>query len=99
MAAVSSARRIGAIAMRSLADTLVCIFVIAGYAAAADVRTIAGTGKAGYSGDGSSAVKGELNNPYGITQGPDGALYICEVDNHVVRRLDLKSHTLSTVVG
>ena len=85
--------------MRSLADTLVCIFVIAGYAAAADIRTIAGTGKAGYSGDGSSAVKGELNNPYGITQGPDGALYICEVDNHVVRRLDLKSHTLSTVVG
>ena len=66
---------------------------------AADIRTIAGTGKAGHSGDGGPATSGELNNPYGLTIGPDGGLYICEVDSNVIRRLDLKTRTLSTVVG
>ncbi len=76
------------------------VFVLAGVALrAADIRTIAGTGKPGHSGDGGSAVAGELNNPYGLTIGPDGALYICEVDNNVIRRLDLKTRKLSTVVG
>ena len=31
--------------------------------------------------------------------GPDGALYICDIDNHRVRRLDLKSGEISTVAG
>ena len=66
---------------------------------AATVTTIAGTGKAGYSGDGGPALSGLLNNPYGMTIGPDGALYFCEVDNHIVRRLDLKTHKLSSVAG
>lgn len=80
----------------ALAGLLVlCATVLQG----AEIRTIAGTGKPGYAGDGGPAVDAELNNPYGMSIGPDGALYICEVDNHVVRRLDLKTHTLSTVAG
>jgi len=63
------------------------------------ITTIAGTGVAGFSGDGGPGTQGQINNPYGLTIGPDGALYFCEVDNHRVRRLDLKSHTLSTVAG
>src|SRR5579884_3187108 len=68
-------------------------------ARSAEIRTIAGTGKPGYSGDGGPGVSGELNNPYGLTIGPDGALYFCEVDNNVVRRLDLQTNRLSTVAG
>ena len=56
------------------------------------IATIAGDGTPGY-----SATR--INNPYGLTIGPDGALYFCEVDNHRVRRLDLETHTLSTVAG
>ena len=66
---------------------------------AAEVKTIAGAGKAGYSGDGGPAASAELNNPFGVTIGPDGALYFCEYGNHVIRRLDLKTRRVSTVAG
>jgi streptogramin lyase len=66
---------------------------------AATVKTIAGTGAAGYTGDGGPGTSAQLANPYGLVTGPDGALYICEVDNHVIRRLDLKKGTVSTVAG
>src|SRR5437660_852697 len=49
------------------------------------ITTIAGTGRPGNSG-------AQINNPYGLTIGPDGALYFCEVDNQRVRRLDLQTH-------
>lgn len=41
----------------------------------------------------------EVRNPYGLTIGPDGALYICEIDRHVVSRLDLKTRKLTIVAG
>ena len=56
------------------------------------ITTIAGDGAPGYSAT-------QINNPYGLTVGPDGALYFCEVDNHRVRRLDLRTHMLSAVAG
>src|SRR5258708_26699738 len=68
-------------------------------AAPKHITTIAGTGTAGFWGDGGPGTAGQVNNPYGLTIGPDGALYFCEVDNHRVRRLDLKTHMLSTVAG
>jgi streptogramin lyase len=66
---------------------------------AAEISTIAGTGVSGHSGDGGPAVKAQLANPYGLVVGPDGALYICEVDNHRIRRVDLKTGAISTVAG
>ena len=57
-----------------------------------EVQTIIGTGQPGFSAT-------QINNPYGLTLGPDGALYICEIGNHVVRRLDLKTHELTVIAG
>jgi DNA-binding beta-propeller fold protein YncE len=68
-------------------------------AAPKTVATLAGTGAAGFSGDGGPGIAGQINNPYGLVVGPDGALYFCEIGNHRVRRLDLKTHQLSTVAG
>src|SRR4051812_39977899 len=56
------------------------------------ITTLVGTGKPGY--DDTS-----LNNPYGLVIGPDKALYFCDIDNHVVRRLDLSTKKLTTVAG
>ncbi len=83
--------------MRSRIVLLAAVAVFA--AAPRKVTTIAGTGIAGYSGDGGPGDRAQLNNPYGLTMGPDGALYICEVDSHVVRRLDLGTRRISTVAG
>jgi sugar lactone lactonase YvrE/dienelactone hydrolase len=68
-------------------------------ATAATTVTIAGTGVAGFSGDGGDGKKAQVNNPYGLVVGPDGALYFCEIGTHRIRRLDLRTNTISTVVG
>jgi DNA-binding beta-propeller fold protein YncE len=86
------------VTVRFLHLILFLLLVLAGAATAADVRTIAGTGKAGFSGDGGPASNAQLDNPYGIARGPDGALYACDMGNHRVRRIDADG-TITTVAG
>ena len=54
---------------------------------AESVTTVAGTGVKGFSGDGGRAVEAQMDNPFAIARGPDGALYICDVENHRIRRI------------
>lgn len=63
------------------------------------IDTVAGTGRAENNGDEGEGVKSNIGQPFGVEVGPDGALYITEVINHRVRRLDLKSGRISTVAG
>lgn len=66
------------------------------------VRTIAGTGVAGYEYEGETGLPGTtapVNNPYGIISGTDGALYFCEVDTGRIRCLALDTGLLFTVAG
>ena len=77
----------------------VCFLAAGLFAAPKTVKTLAGTGTAGYSGDGGPASAARINNPYGLSIGPDGALYVCEIGNHVIRRTDLKTGVISTVAG
>jgi uncharacterized protein (TIGR03437 family) len=51
------------------------------------VSTIAGTGVAGFAGDGAGAVSAELGYPSDICIGPGGALYVADLGNNRVRRL------------
>ena len=62
------------------------------------IATLAGTGVPGHSGDNRPAAQSLLANPYGLVRGPDGALYICEVDNHVIRRV-ARDGTITTAAG
>ena len=51
------------------------------------ISTVAGTGVAGYSGDGGPAVKAQLNMPYGIILDKDDNLLIADSDNNVIRKM------------
>jgi streptogramin lyase len=62
------------------------------------VSTFAGTGASGFSGDGGPAIEAEINDPYGIVRGPDGAIWFCEHNGHRVRRI-ASDGIISTVVG
>ena len=66
---------------------------------AAEIHTVAGTGQAGFSGDQGPATAAQINNPYGLRIGPDGAMYLCEIGNHRIRRVDLKTGIIGTFAG
>ena len=63
------------------------------------IQTIAGTGTAGYSGDGGQGTQAQLKSPHSIQFGPDGSLYICDIGNHVIRRMDMETGVISTFAG
>jgi DNA-binding beta-propeller fold protein YncE len=63
------------------------------------LKLVAGTGEMGYSGDGGAALFAKFNGPKGIAYSPEGALYISDTENHVIRRIDLRNGMISTVVG
>ena len=63
------------------------------------ITTVAGTGQAGYSGDGGPANKAQLKQPHSIQFGPDGSLYICDIGNNVIRKVDMRSGNISTFAG
>jgi trimeric autotransporter adhesin len=51
------------------------------------VTTVAGTGSAGYAGDGGAAPSAELNLPFGVATDSAGNLYIADENNHVIRKV------------
>lgn len=50
------------------------------------IRTVAGTGTAGFSGDGGPALRAELRGPKHISVDADGTVLIADTENHVIRR-------------
>jgi sugar lactone lactonase YvrE len=63
------------------------------------LKTIAGTGNAGFSGDGGSALKAEFNGLSGIAFAKDGSLLICDSRNNRIRRVDLITGIVETIAG
>jgi sugar lactone lactonase YvrE len=78
---------------------LVCVSLEGAAATTAVVDTIVGTGQPGNNGDEGAASEINVGQTFGVTFGPDGHLYVTEVENHRVRRLDLATKRISTVAG
>ncbi len=84
----------------NLYHAVILVLVIShGSMDAQETVTIAGTGVAGYGGDGDRGVLAQIDQPFGLVIGPDGDLYFCEVGSHVIRRLNLISGRISTAAG
>lgn len=62
------------------------------------ISTVAGTGIAGFGGDGGPATAAHLNGPWAIAVDGAGALYVAELRNDRVRRIDV-SGVITTVAG
>src|SRR5438105_4829808 len=62
------------------------------------LTVIAGNGTYGFSGDGGLATSAKLFIPYGVAAGGAGNLYIADLANQRVRRVDT-SGTITTVAG
>ncbi|MBX2907120.1 MAG: Ig-like domain-containing protein [Taibaiella sp.] len=61
------------------------------------IHTIAGSGTAGFSGDGGPASAAQLNNPAGILVHSDGSIYVADQFNCRIRRIS--GGTISSYAG
>ena len=64
----------------------------------ATIHHVAGTGEQGYSGDGGPARVAKLAGPKGLAWA-GGSLYVADTENHVIRRIDLETGLITTVLG
>jgi DNA-binding beta-propeller fold protein YncE len=64
------------------------------------MEAVAGTGEAGFGGDGGPAAKALFKQPHSIVFDPSGkSLLICDIGNHRIRRIDLASGVIETFAG
>ncbi len=63
------------------------------------ITAIAGTGTAGFSGDGGLATSATLNSPRGVTVDGAGNVYFADAFNQRIRKVDAATGIISTVAG
>jgi sugar lactone lactonase YvrE len=66
---------------------------------AGKIRTVAGTGEAGFSGDGGPARAVRLSGPKHISVDADDAVLIVDTENHAIRRYSPADGTISRIAG
>ena len=67
-------------------------------ASTGNISTVAGTGTAGYSGDGGAATSARINSA-GVAVDGSGNIYIASTSNNRVRKVDASTGNISTVAG
>jgi trimeric autotransporter adhesin len=68
-------------------------------AATGIIRTVAGNGISGFSGDGGPAISASLNGPLSIAVDAEGNLFIADAQNILIRRVDAATGIITTVAG
>lgn len=63
------------------------------------IELIAGCGEKGFSGDDGPATAAKMSRPHSIALDNKGMLYICDIGNHRVRRVDLATGIITTFAG
>jgi sugar lactone lactonase YvrE len=78
--------------------TTIALALVLGNLNAQTISTIAGTGTAGYTGDGASATLATFSNPVALVFDTAGNLYVSDNANNVIRKIS-KLGIISTVAG
>ena len=63
------------------------------------ITTVAGSGTAGYSGDGGQATSAQLNHPTSVAVDTNGNLYIADTSNNRVRKVTAATGIITTLAG
>jgi trimeric autotransporter adhesin len=63
------------------------------------IYPFAGNGTAGYSGDGCTAINAKINGPAGLAIDNVNNVYVVEIFNNVVRKIDTDTNIITTVAG
>lgn len=63
------------------------------------ISTVAGTGKAGFGGDQGPATAAQLNLPRSLIVDPQGNIFVSDLGNNRVRRIDAQTGDISTIAG
>ncbi|MEC9308768.1 MAG: hypothetical protein VX966_04615 [Chloroflexota bacterium] len=63
------------------------------------IKTIAGTGMSGYSGDSGPAILATMDNLYSLAVDTNGDIYIVDRFNAAIRKVDANTGIISTVAG
>jgi len=62
------------------------------------LHRIAGTGVQGYGGDNGPALAATLGGPKGLALDGNRSLFVADTENHAIRRIDLRSGVVTTVL-
>lgn len=63
------------------------------------ISTVAGCGHAGFSGDDGPATKAVFSEPHSIQFDRKGDLYICDIGNQRIRKIEMRTGVISTFAG
>jgi sugar lactone lactonase YvrE len=63
------------------------------------IRTVAGTGKAGFSGDGGDALRAQFNGPKHLCVDRNGDVLIADTENHVIRKYLPREGKILSIAG
>ncbi len=63
------------------------------------INTVAGNGKFGFSGDGGQATEAQLNRPSCLSVDSSGNIFIADINNNRIRKVDGITGVISTVAG
>lgn len=63
------------------------------------ITTIAGTGTAGYGGDGGPATQASFRQPHSIALDSADNIYVADIGNHRIRRIDARTRVVETIAG
>jgi len=69
------------------------------FAAPGEIITIAGTGVAGFAGDGAAARAAQLTMPVDVLVRPSGELIVVDFGNHRIRSIAVATGVISTLAG